>query len=83
MAMNDLSRDAKVDISHLLAWNSHGRVGVNRMVGSALSGGGPFENVSISVLMTRADRIERVELFDVADDDDALARFAELCAERE
>jgi hypothetical protein len=53
------------------------------MFGSALSGGGPFENLSINVLMTQADRVRRLELFDITAADAALARFAELCAERE
>ena len=44
--------------------------------------GGPFENIFSSVLLSDRDRLERYEIFDVADDDRALARFAELCAAR-
>ena len=33
--------------------------------------------------VTAADRIQRYEFFDVGDADQALARFAELCTERE
>jgi hypothetical protein len=39
-----------------------------------------IENVFIRVLSTDGDRVQRMEMFDVADTDRALARFAELCA---
>jgi hypothetical protein len=47
--------------------------------------GGEFENVFLGISLTDGERIERYELFDIDDVDDvdaALARFAELCAER-
>jgi len=52
------------------------------MSGSALGGGGPLENFAIYVTLTCGDRIQRQELFDIDAADAALARFAELCAER-
>jgi ketosteroid isomerase-like protein len=42
--------------------------------------GGPFENLYAHVILTEGDRIQRFEIFDVADTDRALARFDELCA---
>ena len=81
-AMVELSPDATVEIFRLLAWNRHGQVAVYRMFGSALGGGGPLENFAITVTLTRGDRVHRQELFDIDAADAALARFAELCAER-
>jgi hypothetical protein len=43
-------------------------------------GGGPFESVMLSVLVTAGDRIRHLEVFDVADAERAVARFEELCA---
>jgi hypothetical protein len=62
--------------------NRHGRVAVTGGFGTVPGGGGPFESVLVSVLVTDGDRIRHVELFDAADADRALARFEELCAER-
>ena len=43
--------------------------------------GGPFENIFVRVMVTYGDRIRRCEIFDVGAADQALARFAELCAD--
>ncbi len=43
--------------------------------------GGPFENVFAAVALTDGDRIQRYEIFDVTDAEQALARFAELSGE--
>jgi hypothetical protein len=44
--------------------------------------GGPFENVFLRLIVADGDRIRHFETFDLADADQALARFEELCAER-
>ncbi len=82
-AQAELSPDSHTEPPRLLAWNRHGRVMVLREVGSALHGGGPFERVHVSVWLTDGDRVDHWEAFDVDAADAALARFAELCAERE
>ena len=82
-AQAELSPDAVAEEFRLLEWNRHGRVAVIRAVGSALHGGGPFERIDIIVFLTDGDRIQRLEPFDIGAVDAALARFAELCAERE
>ena len=66
----------------LAEWNRHGRVDGCRMFGT-LRDGGPFEIVFLRVLETDGDHIQRYEIFDVDAADAALARFAELCAQRE
>jgi hypothetical protein len=45
--------------------------------------GGAFENVFLRMMVADGDRVRYFETFDVADADQALARFEELCAERE
>jgi ketosteroid isomerase-like protein len=82
-AMAEISPDAAVEILRILAWNRCGRIAIQRMFGSAMGGGGPLENFSITVTQTRGDRIQRLELFDIDAADAARARFAELCAERD
>jgi class 3 adenylate cyclase len=82
-ALADLSPDFETHVVRLLEWNRHGRVAVVRQVGSALQGGGPFENSFLSFMLARGDRVCRQEVFDITAADAALARFAELCAERE
>jgi ketosteroid isomerase-like protein len=76
----DLAPDVDYEWFRILAWNRHGRVAVARMFGTRRDGG-PFENVVVAVVLTDGDRIQRYEFFDVGDADQALARFAELCAD--
>jgi hypothetical protein len=45
--------------------------------------GGSFEKVHVDVLLTRGERIQRLEVFEIDAADRALARFAELPANRE
>jgi hypothetical protein len=42
--------------------------------------GGPFERLFVNVALSDGDRLQRQEIFDLADIDRALARFDELCA---
>jgi ketosteroid isomerase-like protein len=77
----DLAPDVAAERLQILAWNCHGRVDVTRVFGT-MREGGPFENVFVDVIVTGGDRIRRFEIFDVGAADQALARFAELCAER-
>jgi class 3 adenylate cyclase len=77
----DLAPDVGAEGLRLLAWNRHGRVAVWRVFGTVRDGG-PFENVFIGVYLIAGDSIQRYELFDITVVDRALARFAELCAER-
>jgi hypothetical protein len=44
--------------------------------------GGPFESLFVNVARSDRDRLARMEIFDIADADRALARFDELCADR-
>ena len=53
---------------------------VTRMFGAR--DGGEFENLYAHVFLTDGERIRRIEYFDSADVDRALARFAERCGER-
>jgi len=78
-AFADLAPDLDVEVERILCWNGLGRVQLARLFGTR--DGGPFENEIASVLITEGDRIQRNEIFDVADPDRALARFAELCGE--
>jgi class 3 adenylate cyclase len=77
----ELAPDVKPEWFRILAWNRHGRVSVARAFGT-LRDGGPFENVFVVVALVEGDRLQRFEIFDVADADRALARFEELCSER-
>ena len=79
-AQRDLAPDLHNENSRILAWNRHGRVCMDRNCGTMPNGGGPFENIFIRVMVTDGDRIQRYEVFDIADVDLALARFEELCA---
>jgi hypothetical protein len=67
------------ELSRILAWNRHGRVGVGRRFGTARDGG-PFEEDVVVVLLTGGDHVQRYECFDVADADRALARFEAFCS---
>jgi ketosteroid isomerase-like protein len=75
----DLAPDAGLEELRILTWNRHGRVGVARSFGTTRDGV-VFENELVFVMLTRGDRIQQLEFFDVADADRALARFEELCA---
>jgi ketosteroid isomerase-like protein len=74
----DLAPDVDWELSRLLAWNRHGRVGAGRRFGTARDGG-PFEDVFVAVLLTRGEHVQRYEFFDVGDADRAIARFEALC----
>ena len=76
----DLAPNMDWELFRILAWNRHGRVGAGRLFGTTRDGG-PFENAFVAVLLTRGDHVQRYEFFDVGDADQALARFAELCAD--
>ena len=76
----DLAPDLAAEVVRILTWNGLGRVQLARQFGTR--DGGPFENVFVTVILTDGDRIQRYEIFDVADADRALARFEELCADR-
>jgi hypothetical protein len=82
-AVADLARDWSGEMVRFLSWNRHGRVVVSRGFGTIPDGGGPFEAVQVSVLVSDGDRVRHLELFDAADAERALARFEELCAGRE
>jgi hypothetical protein len=79
-ALYALAPDIFVESFRILTWDRHGRVDVQRGYGTMPSGGGPFENVFIRVIVTDGDRIRYSELFDVGAVDQALSRFEELCA---
>jgi hypothetical protein len=74
----ELAPDLAGEGVRILTWNGLGRVQLARQFGTR--DGGPFESVSVIVVRTDRDRIQRYEIFDVADADRALARFEELCA---
>jgi class 3 adenylate cyclase/tetratricopeptide (TPR) repeat protein len=78
-ALADLAADVNSEVICIFDWNRHGRANAIRLFGT--QEGGLFENVFIGVWLTDSDRIQRYEIFDVADADRALARFEELCAE--
>jgi hypothetical protein len=75
----DLAPGMDWELFRILAWNRHGRVAAGRLFGSTHDGG-PFENAFVAVLLTCGDHVQRYEFFDVGDADQALARFAALCA---
>jgi ketosteroid isomerase-like protein len=77
-ALAELAPDVRTEAHRILAWNAGGRVSLMRQYGTRE--GGPFENLFIAVTATRGGRIWRLERFEVADAEHALARFAELTA---
>jgi ketosteroid isomerase-like protein len=79
-AAAELAPDVDWEVTRILTWNGRGRVHLTRMFGTR--DGGPFESPIMNVILTGGDRIERFEFFDVADADQALARFEELSAGR-
>jgi ketosteroid isomerase-like protein len=76
----DLAPDLRTEKPRLLGWNRHGYVTVMHQYGT-IPDGGPFENVFLRMIVADGDRIRQFETFDVADADQALARFEELCAD--
>lgn len=68
------------EVRRVLAWNRHGLVVELRTYGM-VDGGGPFENLFLSVFMTNGDCIRSSNPFDLTDADRALARFAKLSDE--
>src|SRR5262249_60983044 len=77
----DLAGDLRTETHHLLGWNRQGCVAVMYQYGT-VPNGGPFENLFLRVIVADRDRVQHFETFDVADADQAIARFEELCAER-
>jgi ketosteroid isomerase-like protein len=76
----DLATDLRTEKHRLIAWNRHGCVAVMHQYGT-VPGGGPFENVFLRMIVADGDRVRHFETFDVADADQALARFEDLCAD--
>jgi len=76
-ALTALAPDWQAEVPRVLAWNERGAVQLIRIFGTRE--GGPFENLFVRIMATDGERVRRVELFDVADAERALARFAELC----
>ena len=74
----ELSVGLTFEIRSVLAWNENGVVIVLHRYGSIPDGGGPFENFSIAVVLSRDNRVSRYELFGESEVERALARFAEL-----
>jgi hypothetical protein len=72
----ELAPDVQMEPLRILAWSTRGCVSLVRVYGT--HEGGAFENLLLSVGFTPGDRIQRLEVFDVADAERALARFAEL-----
>jgi hypothetical protein len=78
----DLAPDVQLCQPHLLARERHGQIAVTRAFGT-LREGGAFEVLMVGVAILEAGRYVRLEIFDIEEADRALARFAELCAERD
>jgi ketosteroid isomerase-like protein len=76
----DLATDLRTETQQLLGWGRHGSAAVMHQYGT-VPDGGPFENVFLRLIVADGDRVRHFETFDVADADQALARFGELCAE--
>jgi hypothetical protein len=74
----ELAPDVSADLLRILAWSERGRVTVARQHGTRE--GGAIESYAIQLFRTPGARIERYEIFDLADAERALARFAELSA---
>jgi SnoaL-like domain len=74
----ELAPDVGGETIRIVTWNHRGRVDVFRQFGTTLDGG-PFEHLLVRVFVTDGPHVTRCELFEVGDEDRALARFAELC----
>jgi hypothetical protein len=77
--MVELAPDVDIEVRYL-AWNDRGTVAVVRAFGT-VGDGGPFETALVSLVVTRSDRFQHMEMFDVRDAEQALARFEELCSQ--
>ncbi len=64
------------EVRRILAWNRHG-LAVELRTAGTVDGGGPFENLMITVLLISGDGIRSGASFDLTDADRALAWFAE------
>ena len=80
-AMAELAPDVASEPMRTLAWNAHGRVVLVRTYGTNFTGG-PFERFDLMVWRSDDEHVLSVDVFDPGDAERALARFAELCAER-
>ncbi len=78
--LTDLAPDVEAELFRILTWNRHGRVDMVRVFGTTPQGSGPFESVGLRVIVTDGGRIRHFDFFDGGDADQALARFAQLCA---
>ncbi len=79
-AFAELAPNYANEAVRILTWNGRGHVHVARQFGTR--DGGPFETTFVTLILTDGERIARIERFDIDAVDAALARFAELCAER-
>jgi hypothetical protein len=77
----ELAIDLRTETDHLLGWDRQGCVAVMHQYGT-VPDGGPFENVFLRLIVADGDRARHFETFDVADADQALARFEDLRAGR-
>ena len=76
----ELAPDVAVEVLRILRWNRQGAVMMTRSFGT--HEGGPFENPTLVIALTRGPRVRCYELFDVTEVERAFARFEELCGER-
>jgi len=81
-ALADVADGLHHEWSSVLAWSRHGRVGRMRQYGMVMDGG-PFENEFVNLMMVRDGCIDRIEVFDVGDANEAVRRFAALSAEQD
>ncbi len=77
-AVDDLTPDMTVEPFRLFAWSDRGSVYAMRRFGT-LGDGGAFESVAVGVAVVEGDRVRRVEFFELAEAERAIARFEELC----
>ena len=81
-ALFDETGDFISETVYRVAASRWGSLSVGRTVGTAKDGG-PFENLFLRLFMTDGDLITHVEIFELDQLDEAIARFAELSAEGE
>ena len=81
-AGDELGDGVIVEVFRVLAWSEQGHVVAVRRFGTIADGGGPFEVDAILTRLVVDGRIQRSEIFGEADAERAVARFAELCADR-
>ncbi len=73
----DLAPDYGSEVMQVLAWNSRGYLLSLRFHGT-LQGGGPFENVLLSIFVASGGKLTHVEPYPIDAQAEALARFEEL-----